>query len=114
MYPAAPTCEKFAHTYVKDTFNVIFFIKVTTVKLISDKLQAAALTHPVDEKGLDKLDDLQCDQKTDGDQIVEQDDKGEEVEAKVSRPAIYQGTSVGQREVIHRRLISAGSQMSLS
>lgn len=49
----------------------------------------AASTHPVDEKGLDELDHLQCDQETDGDQVVEQDDEGEKVEAKVSRPAIY-------------------------
>lgn len=46
-------------------------------------------THPVDKKGLDELDDLQCDQKTDGDQVVEQNNEGEEVEAKVSRPTIY-------------------------
>lgn len=45
-------------------------------------------THPVDEKGLDELDNLQCDQKTDGNQVVEQDDEGEEVEAKVGRAAI--------------------------
>lgn len=51
--------------------------------------------HPVNEKGLDELDNLQCDQETDGDQVVEQDDEGEEVEAKVSCPAIYQGTSFG-------------------
>lgn len=55
-------------------------------------------THPVNEKGLDELDDLQCDQETDGDQVVEQDYEGEEVEAKVSRPAIYQGMSFGQRK----------------
>lgn len=56
-------------------------------------LQTLAATHPVDEEGLNKLDNLQCDQKADGDQVVEQDDEGEEVEAKVSRPTIYQGTS---------------------
>lgn len=55
-------------------------------------------THPVDEKSLDELDNLQCDQETNGDQVVEQDDEGEEVEAKVSRPAIYEGMSFGQRE----------------
>lgn len=66
-------------------------------------------THPVDEKGLDELDDLQCDQETDGDQVVEQDDECEKVEAKVCRPTIYQRTSFGQRGVIHRRLISDGS-----
>lgn len=71
-------------------------------------MQTVASTHPVDEKRLDELDNLQCDQETDGDQVVEQDDEGEEVEAKVSRPAIYQGTSFGQRELIHRRIISAG------
>lgn len=49
----------------------------------------AASTHPVDEKGLDELDHLQRDQEADGDQVVEQDDEGEKVEAKVSRPAIY-------------------------
>lgn len=72
-------------------------------------MQTAASTHPVDKKGLDELDNLQCDQETDGDQVVEQDDEGEEVEAKVSCPAIYQVTSFGQREAIHRRLVSAGS-----
>lgn len=56
-------------------------------------LQTLAATHPVDEEGLNKLDNLQCDQKADGDQVVEQDDEGEEVEAKVSRPTIYQETS---------------------
>lgn len=54
----------------------------------SDTLQELASTHPVDEKGLDELDNLECDQKTDGDQVVEQDDEGEEVEAKVGRATI--------------------------
>lgn len=55
--------------------------------------ETLAATHPVDEEGLNELDNLQCDQKADGDQVVEQDDEGEEVEAKVSRPTIYQETS---------------------
>lgn len=67
-----------------------------------------SFTHPVDEKGLDKLDNLQCDQETDGYQVVEQDNEGEEVETKVSSPAIYQGMSFWQREVIHKRIIIAG------
>lgn len=36
-------------------------------------------THPVDEKGLGEFDNFQGDQKTDGNQIVEQDYEGEEV-----------------------------------
>lgn len=79
----------------------------------SDILQTLTSTHPVDEKGLDELDNLQSDQETDGDQVVEQDDEGEKVEAKVSRPAIYQGMSFRQRGVIHRRFISAGSEKSV-
>lgn len=61
----------------------------------SDGMQTVAAAHPVDEKGLDELDNLQRHQETDGDQVVEQDDEGEEVEAKVSCPAIYQGTGFG-------------------
>lgn len=57
-------------------------------------MKTLAATHPVDEESLNKLDNLQCNQKTDGDQVVEQDDEGEEVEAKVSRPTIYQETSL--------------------
>lgn len=73
-------------------------------------------THPVDKKGLGELDDLQRDQKTDGDEVVEQDDEGEEVKAKVSCPTIYKGKSFRQKkkEVIHRRLISVGSLLSVS
>lgn len=52
-----------------------------------------ASTHPVDEKGLDEFDNFQCYQETDWYQVVEQDNEGEEVEAKVSSPAIYQGTN---------------------
>lgn len=60
-----------------------------TVDLGHTTVQTLAATHPVDEEGLNELDNLQCDQKADGDQVVEQDDEGEEVEAKVSRPTIY-------------------------
>lgn len=83
--------------------NLFFFFQVTvtplneTSEFSSDRLQTAASAHPVDEKGLDELDNLQCDQETDGDQVVEQDDEGEEVEAKVSCPAICQGTNLGQK-----------------
>lgn len=63
-----------------------------TYEFNSDQLQTVTSTHPVDEKGLDELDNLQCDQKTDGDQVVEQNDEGEEVEAKVSRPSICHDT----------------------
>lgn len=56
-------------------------------------VQTSAATHPVDEEGLNELDNLQRDQKADGDQVVEQDDEGEEVEAKVSRPTIYHKTN---------------------
>ena len=54
------------------------------------KLFTVASTYPVDEKGLDEFDDLQCYQETDGYKVVEQDNESEEVEAKVSSPAIYQ------------------------
>lgn len=60
-------------------------------KLSSDKSEFT--THPVDEKGLGKLNNLQCNQKTDWNQVVEQDNEGEEVEAKVSRATIYQEQS---------------------
>lgn len=60
--------------------------------------QAVAPTHPVDEEGLDELDDLQRDQQTDGDQVVEEDDEGEEVEAKVSRATICWGLGGGGGE----------------
>lgn len=66
-----------------------------------------ALTHPVDEKGLDEFDNLQCDQETDGNQVVEKDNEREKVEAKVSSPAICQGIRFGQRGTIHKRPISA-------
>lgn len=55
-------------------------------------------THPVDKKGLDELDDLQRDQKTDGDEVVEQDNECEEVKAKVSCPTIYKGKSFRQKK----------------
>lgn len=66
-----------------------FATKQCTVDLGYTTVQTLAATHPVDEEGLNELDNLQCDQKADGDQVVEQDDEGEEVEAKVSRPTIY-------------------------
>lgn len=50
-------------------------------------------THPVDEKCLDEFDHFQRHQQTDGYQVIEQDDEGEEVEAEVGRPAIYQRKS---------------------
>lgn len=61
-------------------------------------MQTLAAAHPVDEEGLNELDNLECDQKADGDQVVEQDDEGEEVEAKVSRPTIYHKTSFRLRK----------------
>lgn len=64
-----------------------------TVDLGYTTVQTSAATHPVDEEGLNELDNLQRDQKADGDQVVEQDDEGEEVEAKVSRPTIYHKTN---------------------
>lgn len=42
-----------------------------------------ANTHPVDEEGLCELDHLQCDQQADGDQVVVQDDEGQQVVRKV-------------------------------
>lgn len=57
-------------------------------------------THPVDEKGLDEFDNLQSDQETDGNQIVEQDYEGEEVEAKVSGSSVCQERNFRQREAI--------------
>lgn len=60
----------------------------------------APCTHPVDEKGLDEFDNLQGDQKTDGNQIVEQDYKGEEVEAKVGSSSVCQERNFRQREAI--------------
>lgn len=57
-------------------------------------------THPVDEKGLDEFDNLQGDQETDGNQIVEQDYEGEEVEAKVSGSSVCQERNFRQREAI--------------
>lgn len=59
-----------------------------------------ACAHPVDEKGLDEFDNLQGDQETDGDQIVEQDYEGEEVEAKVSGSSVCQERNFRQREAI--------------
>lgn len=41
-------------------------------------------THPVDEKSLCELDDLQSDQQADGDQVVVQDDECQQVICKVS------------------------------
>lgn len=65
-------------------------------------------SHPVDEKRLDELDDLQCDQETDGDQVVEENDEGEKVQAEVSSSSIYKGLvwSYRHKRVINRRLIS--------
>lgn len=57
-------------------------------------------THPVDEKGLDEFDNLQGDQETDGNQIVEQNNEGEEVEAKVSGTSVCQERNFRQREAI--------------
>lgn len=57
-------------------------------------------THPVDEKGLDEFDNLQGDQETDGDQIVEKDYEGEEVQAKVSGSSVCQKRNFRQREAI--------------
>lgn len=57
-------------------------------------------THPVDEKGLDEFDNFQGDQETDGNQIVEQNYEGEEVEAKVSSSSVCQERNFRQREAI--------------
>lgn len=57
-------------------------------------------THPVDEEGLDEFDNLQGDQETDGNQIVEQNNEGEEVEAKVSGASVCQERNFRQREAI--------------
>lgn len=73
------------------------------------KLLTVTSTHPVDEKRLDELYNLQSDQETDGDQVVEKDDEGEKVEAKVGCSAIYQRMSYRHRRVIHRKLISLSS-----
>lgn len=70
-----------------------FATEQCTVDMGHTTVHTLAATHPVDEEGLNELDNLQCDQKADGDQVVEQDDEGEEVEAKVSRPTIYHKTS---------------------
>lgn len=51
--------------------------------------EGANATHPVDEESLDELYDLQSHQKTDGNQVVEEDDEGEKVQAEVSRSAIW-------------------------
>ena len=42
-------------------------------------------THPVDEDGLDELDDLECDLQADGDEVVEQDDERQQVVPEVRR-----------------------------
>lgn len=59
-----------------------------------------ACAHPVDEKGLDEFDNLQGDQETYGDQVVEQNYEGEEVEAKVSGSSVCQERNFRQREAI--------------
>lgn len=63
-----------------------------------------ACAHPVDEKGLDEFNNLQGDQETDGDQIVEQDYEGEEVEAKVSGSSVCQERNFRQREAIQEEI----------
>lgn len=76
----------------------MFYLILCDDQLCISSFNRFSSTHPVDEKSLDELDNFQCDQETNGDQVVEQDDEGEEVEAKVSCPAIYEGTNFGQRE----------------
>lgn len=61
-------------------------------------LKSVYFTHPVDEEGLDELDNLECDQETDRDQVVEKDDEGEEVEAEVCSSTICHGASFKQRK----------------
>ena len=42
-------------------------------------------SYPVDEDGLNKLDNLQCNLQTDWDQVVVQNDESQEVVTKVTR-----------------------------
>lgn len=67
---------------------------------IRDVKMKPPCTHPVDEKGLDEFDNLQGDQETDGNQIVEQDYEGEEVEAKVSGSSVCRERNCRQRGAI--------------
>lgn len=46
--------------------------------------KTSVTTDPVNEDGLNELDDLQRDLQTDWDQVVVQDDKGQEVVTKVT------------------------------
>jgi hypothetical protein len=69
-------------------------------------------SHPVDEEGLGELDDLKGHQQTDGDQVVEENDEGEEVEVKVRRTAICQGDNKfgGDRGAIDKTFVNVESR----
>lgn len=54
--------------------------------------------HPVDEVGLDKFDHLQRHEQTNGNQVVEEDDEGEEVETKVRCTAVWQSGEEENKE----------------
>ena len=41
--------------------------------------------HPVNEEGLNELDDFERHLQTDGNEVVEEDDEGEEIEAEITR-----------------------------
>ena len=48
-------------------------------------LTTSSVTHPVDEEGLNELDDFERHLQTDGNEVVEEDDEGEEIEAEITR-----------------------------
>lgn len=54
--------------------------------------------HPVDEVGLDEFDHLQRHQQTDGNQVVEEDDEGEEVQTEVRCTAVWQSPEWKNKE----------------
>lgn len=56
-------------------------LKKKSIKAIDSlsEIHSGSHAHPVDEIRLDKLDHLQRHQQTNGNQVVEEDDEGEEV-----------------------------------
>jgi len=59
------------------------------------------VAYPVDEQCLCELDHLQCDQQADGDQVVVEDDEGQQVVGKVGGDVPYTHAHTHTRKHVH-------------
>lgn len=97
-------CFQYLTEEIVRAFNDLICVVMSTCNVdMTTRWKLTVLTHPVDEKGLDEFDNLQCDQETYWYQVVEKDNEGQEVEAKVGSPTICQGKCFGQKAMKQKK-----------